>query len=107
MDQKNKITYVHLKDCPPCKALTPIIDTFIACGYEIEKVDHHTYTESSGKPPSGTPSIVVNSGQENEAVYPSNILVGAINFLSSNHIRDLNVINFSTIPEFIKKILDK
>lgn len=107
MEQNNKITYIYLKDCPPCRVITPIIDTFISCGYKIEKVDHNEYKKDTGKPPSGTPSIVINSGAENEVVYPSSVLIGAMNLLSSKHINELNVINFSTISDFIKKILDK
>ena len=35
-----KYTYVYSNGCSPCRAVTPIIDTFIAVGYEIEKIDH-------------------------------------------------------------------
>ena len=50
-----KYIYVYSDGCSPCRAITPIIDTFIALGYEIEKMSIEDYAKNGRSIP--TPAI--------------------------------------------------
>ena len=68
--------YIYMTTCAPCAKVTPIIDTLIACGQNVSKMELQEFRQAH---PSigvrGTPSIVaLNGNNEQIDVIHANII---------------------------------
>jgi len=91
-----KYTYVYSDGCSPCRAITPIIDTFIAVGYDVEKVNHTEYVKTNRNVP--TPTLIDNNTEPNK-MYGQEL--APLAQLSMTHPQLLK----KNLPEYLKEIL--
>lgn len=96
------IKYIYTQNCGPCRLISPIIDSFISVGYDINKVSLAEYQADNGRA-IPTPTILIEEDGKIINNYSSNLIVGAEALL--NH--DPSLVNFNSTADFIKSILDK
>ena len=96
------IKYIYTQNCGPCRLISPIIDSFISVGYEINKISLTDYQADTGRS-IPTPTILVEENDKLVNMYSSNLIVGADTLLS----HDPSLVNFNSTADFIKSLLDK
>jgi hypothetical protein len=96
------IKYIYTQNCGPCKLISPIIDSFISVGYDINKIPLAEF-QAETKRSIPTPTILVEEDGKVIANYPASLIVGADALLNY----DSSLVNFSSTADFIKSILDK
>lgn len=96
------IKYIYTQNCGPCRLISPIIDSFIAVGYDIKKTPLTEYQSESGRS-IPTPTILIEENGKLTNNYSSNLIVGADTLLNY----DPSLVNFNSTADFIKSILDK
>jgi len=90
--------YLYMDRCGPCAQTTPIIDTMIACGTPISKVDHIQSPMVMKR--HGTPSIIFYNSEKDE-------IIGEV--LGPNHIQGFKAIKSLgfDVPDFPNYLLNK
>ena len=97
-----KYTYVYETGCSPCANVTPLIDTFILFGYDIEKITLNEYAQRTRRG-IATPAIIVNSENEEESIVYAEALMNVYVLCQL----DPDVLVVNNFSEYLKRILDK
>ena len=93
----SKFTYVYSDNCPPCRLVTPVIDTFLTMDdYDLEKIQYSEYIKANPNNALSTPALIDN---ETNKIYSGEL--APLAQLSITHPKLLN----KNLPQYLKEIL--